>query len=250
MSIIAHFQIALVSDMPGLPLQDLTPVAAALQTQVNRDFAAAWQRTATVAAFVPSRIPPGYWPIRIQEDIGQPDALGFHTDENNQPYALVAYGPDWSVTASHELLEMILDPYGNWMTPGHVPGSKLDYSVHVLREACDPCENNTYKINGVDVSDFVTRPYFTDSPASHNVHYSFLNRIGEPFQLDVNGYLSYLDPVSKHWFQITDFGGEQITDLGPNDRAARQGQPLREWIDEQARRIHPGLKGAQCYTSR
>jgi hypothetical protein len=42
------------------------------------------------------------------------DAQGIHLSEDNgQPFALTAYCDDWSLTTSHESIEMLVDPSGN-----------------------------------------------------------------------------------------------------------------------------------------
>jgi hypothetical protein len=45
-----------------------------------------------------------------------PDEGGFHLDKKNQPYAEVIGTPDsndWTLDASHEIVEMLVDPMGN-----------------------------------------------------------------------------------------------------------------------------------------
>lgn len=47
-----------------------------------------------------------------------PGEGGYHTDKHNQPYAKViasANDDSWTVDASHEIIEMLIDPYGNRM---------------------------------------------------------------------------------------------------------------------------------------
>ena len=84
-------------------------MAAALQKQVARDFGPLWDVKATVDAFATlDDVPLGYWPILVGEE-GQGGG-GVHLDDNNQPYALVDLTSDWTVTASHECLEMLADP--------------------------------------------------------------------------------------------------------------------------------------------
>ncbi len=229
-----YHNIALVSEVPQLTLSDLTPVAAALQTQIHRDFMPVWDRAATVAAFDPKKIPHGYWPIRIQANIGDPNAAGFHTDANNQPFALIAYATDWPWTVSHECLEMLLDPWGNWLTPTVRDGKP----ILVLRELCDPCEDFSYQIDGVTVSDFVKRGYYTGTTPQVG-GYSFLGELKWPLQVASNGYLSWIDVGTNHWFQETNFGATVVTDLGPNNKQAREGKSLREWVQEQTRRVYP-----------
>jgi hypothetical protein len=39
-------------------------------------------------------------------------AAGYHQDSYGQPYPLVEYSASWSLTASHEVVEMFVDPWG------------------------------------------------------------------------------------------------------------------------------------------
>src|SRR5437867_13297237 len=86
---------------------DASKVAAALQKQVTRDFSPIWEVDATVDAFASLEdVPLGYWPIIISKD--SPDfALGYHTDKQGQPFSIVRFNANWSLTASHECLEML-----------------------------------------------------------------------------------------------------------------------------------------------
>jgi hypothetical protein len=223
-----HSYIALISDVPELTLEALGPIAHALQVQANKQFKPMWGIHANVEAFTETTIPTGFWPIRILANIGQPGAAGYHTDANNQPYAEIQYAPDWTVTASHEMLEMLFDPFGNALIPAVVNGQH----VQVLQELCDPCEAFSYLTgDDVAVSDFVT-PYYYERAVVPNQRYSFLGNLSGPMAVAVDGYLSYLD--GNEWFQITNFSGQgiQVVDLGPNDKAGRQGLSLKEWVQK------------------
>src|SRR6267154_3854728 len=111
-------QLALVSETDSVGLSELTRVSAALQKQITRDLSGQWDVQGTIDPFVALRdVPPGYWPVIIRDDIGQ-DAAGVHCDDTGQPMALVTSDLDWSVTASHEVLEMLVDPFGNRMIAG------------------------------------------------------------------------------------------------------------------------------------
>lgn len=224
-----HYNVALVSDVPELTLNALKIVAAALQIQINGHFAPKWPISASIEAHSEKGIPPGFWPIRILADIQEPGAAGYHTDANNQPYALIQFASDWTVTASHELLEMLFDPFGNSLVPAVINGKQ----VQVLRELCDPCEAFMYFIHGVAVSDFLT-PHYYEKPASSHLHYSFLNKLAGPMDVATDGYLSWLDTETSEWWQMTNFAGQgiQIADLGPNSKADRDGMSLREWISQ------------------
>ena len=72
---------------------------------------------ATVDAFATLEdVPSDYWPIIVMSEVE--DAAGYHDDENGQPFALVEFGQDWSLTASHEALEMLVDPHGTRLQAG------------------------------------------------------------------------------------------------------------------------------------
>lgn len=231
------YNVALISESASLPFSELAPVAAALSTQMIRDFEPMWKRTATVTAYpAPSAVPVGHYPITVQDNIDQPGAAGYHTDANGQPYALIQYDSSWSVTVSHELLEMICDPWGNRMYPGVMQGKR----VQILEEMCDPCEAFTYTIDGVSVSDFVVPEFFSAAPRASKT-YSFLGNLSAPYEVANGGYISWIDPTTNHWMQETNFGSIQIVDLGPAT-ALRQGfKTNREMIDHYSATHHPAM---------
>jgi hypothetical protein len=223
--------IALTTTTTAVQPTDLSQVAAALQKQVTRDFAPIWNVTATVDAFALSEIPAGYWPIIVQDTIDAPGAAGYHqTESDDTPYALVLYGETWSLTASHECLEMLADPFGSQKRTGQslkAGQGRVDYVV----EVCDPCEDSAfaYPVNGVMVSDFYT-PAFFDPVAVPQVRYSFTGAITQPFQVLPNGYLSWFasDGMLYQAFADAD-GGIRLTD--GISASGRNGRPLREFVD-------------------
>src|SRR3954468_8296358 len=114
--------LALVSEVDGHDPSDVARVAASLQRQVSRDFGPGGQIEATVDAFPRlDDVPVGYWPMIVRDDIGQPGAAGVHLDKDGQPFALITMSDSWSLTASHEMLEMLADPFGNRVLPGRSP---------------------------------------------------------------------------------------------------------------------------------
>jgi hypothetical protein len=222
-------QVAVVPDGVNIELKEILRVTGALQKQVARDFGPIWDVSATVDGFASlDEVPLGYWPVTIIEDVK--NAAGFHVDKNGQPFAVVEAGDSWSLTASHEVLEMLADPFGNRLIAGRSL-KKGQGRVEFLVEVCDPSEDAdfAYTVNDVLVSDFYTPQYFDPVP-SHGLRYSFTRAITEPRQVLKGGYLSWHDPVSDHWFQQTFFGTKPATkDLGVLQRGTRS---LREMIDE------------------
>jgi hypothetical protein len=214
-------QMALVSEFEQLPASELSRAGAALQKQLTRDFGPIWDITATIDTFATLEdVPLTYWPILIQQDI-HVDAAGIHVDKNGQPFALVQYSNRWTLTASHEMLEMSADPFGNRLISSQSVKEGQD-RVEYLVEVCDPSESPqyAYHVNGVLVSDFYT-PRFFDPIAVDGIRYSFTGAISGPRQVLPGGYLSWHDPSSDHWWQQLWLSGDAavIEDRGPLDVA-------------------------------
>jgi hypothetical protein len=221
-------QVALVSEVEAVSADWLTRIAGALQKQVARDFGPIWEVDATVSAYARLEdVPLGYWPLIVVQDVQ--NAAGYHTDQNGQPLSFIEYGASWSLTASHECLEMLADPFGNRLIAG---GSPMEGQgrVEFLVEVCDPSEDAAYayRVNDILVSDFYT-PQFFDPVAGACVRYSFTGAITQPRQVLPGGYLSWHEPLSDHWFQQTYFGAEStFKDLGV---FAQGSQSIREMVD-------------------
>ena len=222
-------QVALVPDGVDIDLTDIVRVSAAVQKQVTRDFSPIWDIQATVDGFATlDQIPLGYWPVMIMQDVQ--GAAGFHQDKNGQPFAVVEAGDSWSLTASHEVLEMLADPFGNRVVAG--PSPKPDQGrVEFLVEVCDPSEDQefAYTVNDVLVSDFYT-PHYFDPVSQDGVRYSFNGKVTKPREVPRGGYLSWHELESDHWWQETFFTGTKpkFNDLGVLDR---KNGSLREMID-------------------
>jgi hypothetical protein len=230
--------LALVSEVEGHDPGDVSRVGAALQRQATRDFAPIWNVCATVDAFPRLEdVPIGYWPMVVETDIDVPGAAGIHLDKDGQPFALIAMSDSWSLTASHEMLEMLADPFGDRLIAGKSP--KRDQGrVEFLVEVCDPSEaaEFAYTVNDILVSDFYTQHYF-DPRHSPATRYSYTDAVERPRQVLRGGYLSWHDPVSDHWWQQIFFGSRrQFRDLGVFDAQAAS---LRAWVDGQT--DHPGI---------
>src|SRR5437588_7057182 len=99
-------QVALVAETSNIEFKDLTAGAAAIQKQVSRDVSPLWNIDASVDAFAAlDDVPLGYWQVLIEDTIPF-DAEGIHLNrDNGQPYALITYSDDWSLTTSHEVIE-------------------------------------------------------------------------------------------------------------------------------------------------
>lgn len=132
------------------------------------------------------------------------DALGYH-DANNRgiPYGFVftelskALKESWTVTLSHEALELIGDPEVNLLVQGPHPTKPGKYVFHWY-EMCDAVQAETYGIDGVEVSNFLLPLYFTGGEEKGGRN-DFLGRAFKgatlrSFGVNPGGYLGYYDP--------------------------------------------------------
>lgn len=234
-------QVALVAQTNKIQFSDLTVAAAAIQKQVSRDVGPIWNIDASVDAFATLEdVPLGYWHVLIDDTIPY-DAQGIHLNEDNgQPFALIAYSDDWSLTTSHESIEMLVDPSGNRTVAANSPEPSQG-RVLILVETCDPSEaaKYGYTANGVLVSDFYT-PHFFDPVVGPGVRYSFTGAITEPLEVLDGGYVSWWDPNTKHVFQEFVSGSKRtVKDQGPLPKGF---STLRTFTDSITNKLRKGLK--------
>jgi hypothetical protein len=248
--------VALVSLTRDISTSNLLKVAAAVQKQVTRDFTPLWGIRASVAAFENLKdVPNDYHPVLV---FGDPDELlgqlefevgnagaarlveqfasgrvaGIHTNAfTRQPFALIQAGNDWSVVVSHEVLEMLADPYGNRLVAARHP-TDPDERVKYLLEVCDPCQTVGYTVNGWKVSDFYT-PRFFDPLQNPAAFYSFTGAIERPLQLLDGGYITWVDPHDSGLYQLQGGDHEPVL-LADIRKLARTSAPLRTVVDTNA----------------
>jgi len=190
---------------------EVQPAVAALQQQVSGDFRPIWGLDAQLT-FIPqgSQPPANTWQLVILDDSDQADALGYHDlTEDGLPMGKIfadsdmKAGTSWTVTASHELLEMLADPNINltvFTQSADTTGTLYAYEV------CDACEDDSfgYPINGITVSDFVYPTWFEDFRTQGSVQFDFRNQIQSPFELLKGGYIGLFNVTAgSGWQQET-----------------------------------------------
>lgn len=186
-------------------------------------------------------VPVDYWPVILRDDINEPGAAGFHTDDQGQPFSLVQVDEKWPFTASHETLEMLADPFGNRTVAGSPPPqapspiSEFERVIYLV-EVCDPCESEqlAYSVNGVNVSDFIT-PHYYDPNGATGVQYSFRGSVKEPHTVLEGGYVSFGNPLDNQWYQIV-VENEVVKLRNLGEIKSTRGKSLREIVDRAVRR--------------
>lgn len=209
----------------------------ALQTQVSRDFAPLWGIDAALAFVAKgATIPGNSWELIVLDDSDQAGALGYHALNDGIPRGFVfartdlQAGLQWTVTISHELLEMLADPYifSTVLVEGQHKFFGISGSLLAL-EVADACEADSfgYKIGDVLVSDFVTPAWFgAQLPAGGK--YDFAGHCSAPFQLLQGGYIGVYDfRGGMGWTQKTAEGrplaAHEIPRGSRRERRARKG---------------------------
>src|SRR5215471_10194555 len=138
--------------------------------------------------------------LYIWDDVNE-DFLGYHARNfSGIPYGFVftelsrELGESWTVTLSHEALEMIGDPQTNLLIAGPHP-THPNLEVFHYFEMCDAVQDDTYEIDGVEVSNFLLPLYFTktEERASRNEFLGTLPAL-ESFGVNPGGYIGFIDP--------------------------------------------------------
>lgn len=188
----------------GVPDQQVIEFVAALEQQVVQHFGPAWHIGAHLKVVPSTEKPPaGAWTVALLDSSDQAGALGYHDlTPDGLPLGKVfagtdrQYGQSVSVTLSHELLEMLADPWINLC-------AQADDGKFYAWESCDAVEGDSlgYVIGGVLVSSFLTPAWF--GHGGGQVSYPE-GRVSAPFQLAKGGYAGVFDPASgQGWTQVT-----------------------------------------------
>jgi len=178
---------------------DLDKLIAAMQVYIDRFIVPVWNTPATLVKS--SDFMPGHWAIVFLDDADQPGALAYHDlTPDGLPQSKVFVrttlknGDLVSVSASHELVEMLVDPAINLLTTG--PDPKTIYAY----ESADPVEALSFKVNNIPMSDFVYPSYFEDFHKAGSVKFDALGKVKKPFQILSGGYQIIFK--SGRWTQV------------------------------------------------
>jgi hypothetical protein len=236
----ADIKVAIINASTVLTDNQVKTVVPALQTQVHRDFAPAWGIDADLI-FVPKgkKPPSGSWWLVILDNSDQAGALGYHDlTKQGLPLGKVFAGSDmklgynWTVTASHELLEMLADPDINLTA---FVESSAQSGILYAYEVCDACEADQfgYKIGGTLVSDFIYPAWFESFRKKGSTQFDYGKRIQKPFALLKGGYIGVYDVKSGGgWHQITAESGPFRYVMRPDvgSRRERRRTTRDQWL--------------------
>jgi hypothetical protein len=205
-----------VVNMSDMEDESLLPALRAINRQIAEDFSPYWGQHAALrlegrAAERPAREQPpelrGDAILYLWDEADVPGALGYH-DENSigLPVGFVftelseQLGESWTVTLSHEALELIGDANVNKLAAGPHPADPEKTVLHWY-EMCDAVQAESYEIDGVALSNFVLPLYLTPGEQVGGRN-DFLGRSYDgktlaSFGVNPGGYVGFLDPETN-----------------------------------------------------
>jgi hypothetical protein len=203
---------------------DFDELIAALQKFLDECFVPVWGTPAKLIKARKTR--PGDWNMIFLDNADEADAEGYHDITwRGMPLSKVFVKPTLdskdlvSVTACHELCEMLIDPMATLWCEG--PRSTL-----WAYEVCDAVEEETFNVDGIAMSDFVFPAYFDTFRLKkpRSAQYDYLDKVKRPFQLLKGGYADI-----RHNRRTTE-------KFGSRDKAARFALEDRRWHRSQFRK--------------
>jgi hypothetical protein len=177
---------------------DFDRLLAALQKFLDTIFVPVW---GTPARLVKSTgFKAGAWALALLDDADVANALGYHDlTPEGLPFSKVfvrttrAAGQKVSVTACHELAEMLVDPAINLCSTG--PGNRF-YAY----ETADPVEEVEFTLDGIPLSDFIYPSWFEAFRKPGSTQFDYKKKVTRPFQILAGGYMPVF--VNGKWTQI------------------------------------------------
>jgi hypothetical protein len=178
---------------------DFGSLVQALQTFVDKYFAPVW---ATPCKLVTAngQIPAGNWGLLFTDNADVADALGYHDlTKDGLPLSHVFVettiqdGGEISVTAAHELAEMLVDP-------GIQMGAIGPKDVWYAYETADAVERESFPVDGINMTDFVYPAWFEAFHQPGSTKFDYLGLCNRPFHILKGGYMPVF--VKGKWTQI------------------------------------------------
>jgi phospholipase C len=209
--------ISIVNRSKTVKDEQLLNAIRAINRQVREDFEPYWSFGATLRleGVIGKRTDKAELPemrgdaiLYLSDKVDVADALGYHeANFRGIPYGFVftelckKLKENWTVTLSHEALELIGDAQGNLLVQGPHPANPAKEVFHWF-EMCDAVQAQSYTIDGVEVSNFLLPLYFTpgEQEGSRNDFLGRLDRSGnglKSFGVAAGGYIGYYDPQTR-----------------------------------------------------
>jgi hypothetical protein len=186
---------------------DLDKLVAALQKFVTDYVVPVWGTPARLVKTTGFK--KDAWAVVFLDTADQAKALAYHDlTPDGFPLSKVFVktiadaGASLTVAASHELVEMLVDPAINLLSLG--PDPKAAYAY----ESADPVEDDSlaFSVNGFKMTDFVYPSYFENFRKPNSTKFDYRGKVTRPFQILAGGY--QLVFKNGKWSQLTSSKGK------------------------------------------
>jgi hypothetical protein len=184
-----------------------------------------WPRSVSLIWCPADKEPALAWKLIFADKNKEAGDLGYHdftADGRPISYVFAADvkrdGSSMTVTATHEIAEMIADP---WISENF----QVSNTRFFAKEICDPCEADEFgysiKVNpfpAVKVSDFVLPKWFIPKSTGQ---FDRNKKIDEPLKILPDGYMSVFTP-GRGWRQMGAKKGRRVALLGKDPKGKGQ----------------------------
>ena len=187
----------------SVPLEvDFDGLVATLQKFAETILFPVWGASAQV--FKSERFVPGAWAMVFLDDANDQNTLGYHDlTPDGLPLSKIfvestlKVAQKVSVTACHELAEMLIDPATNLVSTASTNRPTKTFYAY---EICDAVEEEEFEVDGIPMCDFVYPSWFESFHRPGSTQFDYLKKIGRPFEILPGGYM----PVFRRgkWTQI------------------------------------------------
>lgn len=238
-------QVAVVN-ASNLADEDVAEGLMAIQRQVSEDFAPVWGVDAELRlvpreAALNSAKFPDQWGLVLEDHELVASTLGNHVrgyhdrTSSGQPIARVMVdqlqpGQDWTLVASHELLEMLADPDCNVSVFYHPDATT---TVFYAREVCDPSAayEDGYEKCGRVVANFVFPAWFQPtSPTRGATRFDERGLIDAPFKVRPHGYIGVFQSSTNSWI-LQQYDGAADDETSVGSRMEKRNTADNRWLD-------------------
>ena len=184
-----------------------------------------WPRPATLIWCPVNKEPTNAWKLVFADKSDEAGALGYHDfTPSGLPISYVfaaddlKYGYNPAVTATHEIAEMIADP---WISESF----QVSNTEFFAKEICDPCEADEFAYSikvqpfaSVKVSDFVLPKWFIPGATGQ---FDKTKKIAKPLQILSGGYMSVF-VSGKGWKQVNARKTGALVQLGKDPKNKKE----------------------------
>ncbi len=213
--------VAIIDQTGRVPLGELQAISNAIQKQIDLHASPYWLDTenkplsARMMVFNNiNQAPAGAWLVTIENNIEPTDSTatsqlasmnkvysatlyGYHLTKNGLPYARLLYTYKYSKVLSHEVLEMLVNPFLNRYI-GIDLYSEQKGLEKVIQEIADPVQASGYDIDGIEVSNFIYPSWYHATKITGE-KYDHLGLLTEPKSLLEGGFKSWVTRTGEWW---------------------------------------------------